>query len=197
MQNMSLSPDAVLDQITRSQKSWLILDYEGTLTERRSDSDTRVPDAALENMMVDLVRRPAISIAILSRWRLEELRSLLPVPGLWLAGSFGAEWSIPDEEGVLRPESGSDSASGAEPASQAQAISFLLEKEPADDSLLVFVGNGDGDGGAAKIVHEHGGIAMQVNASPKPAAADCRFDSPRALRGWLKQIILKIPPVRL
>jgi hypothetical protein len=195
--DVNSSPDNVLEQITRSQKSWLILDYEGALTDRESIPDDHMPDSSLANMLVDLARRPAISVAVLSSWQLEDLRALLPVPGLWLAGSFGAEWSIPDEEGVLRLETSSDPASSAENPGQEQAISFLMEREPADYALWVFVGNGESDAGAAGIVHDHGGVAMEVSASSEPAAADFRFASSGDVRRWLKKIILKVPPISL
>lgn len=259
---MILSAAAVLEQIIKSPNSWLCLDYDGTLADFEPTPDIIRPDTALEDILSDLVRCPGIFVAVISGRRLDDLRSLLPVPGLWLAGTYGMEWQTSDGEQIvlldaasIRPELETikekwktligeetsfhledkglalalharhvedqlanevltsarqiiDTLSGPpvplqvlgghkflevapECADKGQAVSYLLEKNPDPEALLVYVGDDDKDERAFRVVRDRGGIAVLVANAPRPSAANCRLESPKHVRRWLKQIILK------
>jgi trehalose-phosphatase len=264
---MNLSADAVLEHIIKSPNSWLCLDYDGTLADFEPTPDIIRPDTALENMLNDLVRCPGIFVAVISGRRLDDLRSLLPVPGLWLAGIYGVEWQTPGGEKVIsldvagiRPELdaikekwktliGEESSFYLEDkglalalharhvedqeanevlisarqvidslfelpvplqvleghkflevapkrADKGQAVSYLLEKNPKPEALLVYVGDDDRDERAFRVVRDRGGIAVLVADTPRPSVANCRLESPAHVRRWLKQIVIEFPSAR-
>jgi len=196
---MVISPESILDRVVHSPHSWIILDYEGTLVEQASSRSDSSKDHMLENLLTDLIRRPAISVAILSGRQLEELQSLLSIPELWLAGSHGTEWHIPGEEGILHLGDGGEHASivDSDPVDRGQAISFLWEKQAEDDPLLVYVAKQGNNEEAIRATHDRGGIAMQVGESPGTGNADCHIETYEQVRSWLRKIILKVPPIQL
>ncbi len=103
---MSVSADAVLDLISSSSDTWLLLDYDGTLKDFEPTPGIIRPDPVLAQLLADLVACPGVNVAIISGRRLADLLALLPVPGLWLAGTYGLEWFTPDGKKIL-PENAS------------------------------------------------------------------------------------------
>ena len=98
------------DQLTQwareAQRLWLFLDYDGTLADFAPTPDHIEPDPALIRLLERLVSQPAIRVTILSGRRLEHVRQLLPVTGLFLAGTYGIEVLTPAGEMIHRVEYG-------------------------------------------------------------------------------------------
>jgi trehalose 6-phosphate synthase/phosphatase len=82
----------------------LFLDYDGTLVPIARTPDEARPDAALLGLLESLTRVPAIRTVVLSGRSLASLQSMLPVPGLILAGTYGAEIQMPGRGALTRVE---------------------------------------------------------------------------------------------
>lgn len=93
---MSISPASVLERIIQTPKVWLFLDYDGTLANFENTPDIIAPDPHLKQILSDLVRQPGMFVAVISGRCIKDLQALLPVTGLWLAGTYGVEWKTPD-----------------------------------------------------------------------------------------------------
>lgn len=111
---MSHSIQDILERIDRSSETWLFLDYDGTLAEFEPTPGIINPDPLLAKLLKDLMSCPGINVAIISGRRLEDLQKLLPVKGLWLAGTYGMEWITPEGKRILQGE--------------ASTLRFLIEK---------------------------------------------------------------------
>lgn len=89
------------------RKVWLGLDYDGTLVPiRRSPGEVVTPPEVLA-LLAELVRKPWLTVAVVSGRRIEELAERLPVTGLYLAGHHGGVIIGPrgtEFTYVLRPE---------------------------------------------------------------------------------------------
>jgi trehalose-phosphatase len=83
---------------------WLFLDYDGTLAEFAPTPEHIEPNREIIGVLEQLVRRPCTRLTILSGRRLEHIRQLLPVPGLFLAGTYGLEFMDPTGAAVHRVE---------------------------------------------------------------------------------------------
>ena len=83
---------------------WLFLDYDGTLVKFARTPDILKPDTKL----IDLIRRLAtisrIRLAIISGRRLKDIQTLLPVEGIFKAGTYGIELETSDGERIQRVE---------------------------------------------------------------------------------------------
>lgn len=69
----------------------LLLDFDGTLAGIADRPEHVRLDHDLAETLVRLVRRPGIKVAVVSGRSLDDLRSFLPVSGLYLAGNHGLE----------------------------------------------------------------------------------------------------------
>ncbi|PKO02990.1 MAG: trehalose-phosphatase [Chloroflexi bacterium HGW-Chloroflexi-5] len=78
----------------------LFLDYDGTLAEFASSPDTILPDPELIALFQHLVETPGVLPVVISGRRLSHIQKLLPLPGLFLAGTYGLEMQLPN--GQLR-----------------------------------------------------------------------------------------------
>ncbi len=83
---------------------WLFLDYDGTLADFAPTPDDIEPNPEIIHLLEQLARKPVIHIAILSGRRLEQTRLLLPVAGIFLAGTYGIELMTPTGQVVDRME---------------------------------------------------------------------------------------------
>jgi len=73
----------------------LMCDYDGTLVPLAPRPELAHPQPPLLNLLQRLVSRPGLHLAIISGRTLADLQSLLPVPGLNLAGLHGSKVAIP------------------------------------------------------------------------------------------------------
>lgn len=83
------------DELTKwalgSSCLWLFLDYDGTLADFAPTPDHVEPDPEIISQIEQLARSPRIRVTVLSGRRLQHIRHLLPVPGIFLAGTYGIE----------------------------------------------------------------------------------------------------------
>lgn len=247
---------AKLEQATRL---WLFLDYDGTLAEFAPTPDIVTPDKELIGLLSRLCAQPALRVAIVSGRRLQHIRKLVPIPGLWLAGTYGIEllspagiqvnrleydhirpaleeikprweklinsksvfyledkgWSLAlhakyasaeDAEQVLsyarglaRPIVSSTELHflgghkflEVSPAAvdKGKTIDYLLDVEPFPEALPIYVGDDDKDEKAFSAVKAHGGLGVLVAHEDRKTEADCRLESPQAVRRWLGSLV--------
>lgn len=90
------------ERLAQAELVWLFLDYDGTLAEFAETPDEIHIDLDLILLLTRLVDHPRIKTAVVSGRRLAHVQELLPVPGLWLAGSYGLELLAPDGERIDR-----------------------------------------------------------------------------------------------
>lgn len=84
-------------QVARGPRTWLVLDYDGTLAEFAPTPDTLLPDEELIGIIQRLARHSGkVRLMILSGRRFSHIQTLLPVPGILLAGSYGIEYQSPE-----------------------------------------------------------------------------------------------------
>jgi trehalose 6-phosphate phosphatase len=88
-------------EIHAGGRTWLFLDYDGTLAAFAPTPDTILPDEALIALVGRLARQPdRLRVVVLSGRRLDHIRALLPVDGVVLAGTYGIEMQTRDGEQV-------------------------------------------------------------------------------------------------
>lgn len=80
----------------RANKIRLFLDYDGTLADFAPSPDFIQPDLALIELLSRLASREKYLTTVLSGRSLQHLRELLPMKGLFLAGTYGLEIEQPD-----------------------------------------------------------------------------------------------------
>jgi trehalose 6-phosphate phosphatase len=83
---------------------WLFLDYDGTLADFAPTPEYIEPDPRVISLLKKLTHKPTVRIAILSGRRLQHVRLLLPISGIFLAGTYGIELLTPTGELIQRME---------------------------------------------------------------------------------------------
>jgi trehalose 6-phosphate phosphatase len=101
--NIAGSPSA-LKQIHAAAKLRLFLDYDGTLAEFARTPDDIHPDPELIDLLERLKNHHRFQIAVISGRRLSHIRSLIPIPGILLAGTYGIELWEPSGTRIDRLE---------------------------------------------------------------------------------------------
>jgi trehalose 6-phosphate phosphatase len=81
---------------------WLFLDYDGTLEEFAPSPFDIYPNPEIIQILEKLAARSNIRITVLSGRSLEHIRQLVPVRGIFLAGSYGIELLTPAQETIHR-----------------------------------------------------------------------------------------------
>jgi trehalose 6-phosphate phosphatase len=89
-----------IDKLKDARKIWLFLDYDGTLAEFAPTPDDILPDRGLIELLTQLSEIPTLRVSVVSGRRLSHIQSLLPVPGVLLAGSYGVEMQTEEGEEV-------------------------------------------------------------------------------------------------
>jgi trehalose 6-phosphate phosphatase len=97
-----LSRAEVTDWAQASKYLWLFLDYDGTLADFAPTPFDVEPDVRVIRLLEQLVLQPSIRVTVLSGRSLKHIRQLLPVPGIFLAGSYGVELLTPDGKVIER-----------------------------------------------------------------------------------------------
>ncbi len=88
----------------QSRRLWLFLDYDGTLADFAPTPDEVEPNPEIIGLLERLSHESTIRVTILSGRRLEHTQHLLPVPGIFLAGTYGIELMTPSGENIQRVE---------------------------------------------------------------------------------------------
>ncbi len=92
------------ERLSQAEGLWLFLDYDGTLADFAPTPNHVNPDSELIELLSRLARHPRIRIAVISGRRLDHVQALLPVPGIFLAGTYGIELQTPEGERINRVE---------------------------------------------------------------------------------------------
>ena len=82
----------------------LFLDYDGTLVDFAPTPDRLDPDPKVVGLLGQLAKKPNTITTVISGRRLPDLRILLPVPGLYLGGTYGLELFTPSGETIYRAD---------------------------------------------------------------------------------------------
>jgi trehalose-phosphatase len=81
---------------------WLFLDYDGTLADFAATPDIVTPDQGLIDLLKRLIQQSSVRLTIISGRRLDHIRALVPISGIWLAGTYGIELMTPSGERLER-----------------------------------------------------------------------------------------------
>lgn len=100
---MNFSPQ-LLEKLSEADRIWLLLDYDGTLADFAPTPDDVFPDQELIGLLKELSSQPKIDLAIVSGRRLAHIEKLVPISGIWLAGSYGLELRSPTGERLHRAD---------------------------------------------------------------------------------------------
>jgi trehalose 6-phosphate phosphatase len=87
-----------------SARLWLFLDYDGTLAEFAPTPAHVEPRPQVVDLLEQLACKPAIRLTIISGRRLPDIRVLVPLDGIFVAGSYGVELLVPGGERIDRAE---------------------------------------------------------------------------------------------
>jgi len=95
-------PNKIQKEILTARLIWLLLDYDGTLADFAPTPDDINPDLDLISILNSLRQNPKITLGIISGRRLAHIEKLVPLSGIWLAGSYGLEIITPQGERLHR-----------------------------------------------------------------------------------------------
>jgi trehalose-phosphatase len=73
-------------------------------------------------------------------------------------------------------------------AHKGQTVGYLLDRYAWPGALPLYLGDDDRDEEAFGVIKARGGIAILVAAEPRVTKANCRLDSPQAVRHWLEAL---------
>lgn len=90
--------------VSASERLWLFLDYDGTLVEFTRTPDIIKPDSKVIELIKRLAGKSRVRVAIVSGRRLRDLQALLPVEGIFIAGTYGIEIQTQDGERIQRED---------------------------------------------------------------------------------------------
>lgn len=91
-----MSPERLVAKVQEYPELLLMCDYDGTLVPLAPAPEKALPDPDLLRLLRQLVSRPELHMAVISGRPLADLRNLLPVPGLNLAGLHGSQVAGPE-----------------------------------------------------------------------------------------------------
>jgi trehalose-phosphatase len=96
----------VAAEIVSSSDRLLLLDYDGTLTRIAPFPEQATLPASTRSVLLELSRRPRMTVAVISGRPLSELRRLVGVRNLIYIGNHGLEmWQEGRQAGVIVPQS--------------------------------------------------------------------------------------------
>jgi trehalose-phosphatase len=96
------APELIGERLAKAERLWLFVDYDGTVAEFAPTPDYIAPVQDVVDLMTRLAQHPRLCVAVVSGRRLEHVRSLLPVPGILLGGTYGIELQTPQGEHIER-----------------------------------------------------------------------------------------------
>ncbi|HSJ53400.1 MAG TPA: trehalose-phosphatase [Anaerolineae bacterium] len=95
---------ALFDQLLAAGRVRLFTDYDGTLAEFAPTPDVVEPEPELVALLSRLASLPALRVTVLSGRRLSHVETLVPVPNVLLAGTYGIEMRTREGQRVERVE---------------------------------------------------------------------------------------------
>jgi trehalose-phosphatase len=87
-----------------ADRVWLFLDYDGTLADFAPTPEHVNPDPDLIELLTRLAQIPRLRTSVVSGRQLNHVQTLLPVPGVLLAGTYGVEVQTLEGERIDRVE---------------------------------------------------------------------------------------------
>jgi trehalose-phosphatase len=90
------------ERVAGADRLWLFLDYDGTLADFSPTPDHVIPDPEVAALLAGLAAHPRIRVAVVSGRRLGHVQKLIPVSGVWLAGTYGVELQTAEGERIDR-----------------------------------------------------------------------------------------------
>jgi trehalose-phosphatase len=96
----------IAGRLKQAERLRLFLDYDGTLAGFAPTPDHVFPDEEVVALLTRLVAHPDLWVSVISGRRLSHVRTLVPVKGILLAGSYGLELLTPGGQQVNRLEYG-------------------------------------------------------------------------------------------
>jgi len=104
---LKFESEAALTRWARSaDRLWLFLDYDGTLAEFAATPAQIEPDARVTRLLERLSRDARKRVVIISGRKLDDIRALAPLPGLFLGGIYGLDWQTPAGDILRRVDAG-------------------------------------------------------------------------------------------
>lgn len=94
--------EAILQAVRAARPIWWFMDYDGTLAEFTPTPDDRSQRPEVISLLKRLAEVPQSRVMIISGRSLASLEAMLPVPGVFLAGTYGVEILTPAQERILR-----------------------------------------------------------------------------------------------
>ncbi len=96
---MKFESEAALTRWARgASRLWLLLDYDGTLAEFAATPAEIEPDVRVVHLLERLCADTRKRVAIISGRKLDDIRALVPLPGLFLGGTYGLDFQTPAGE---------------------------------------------------------------------------------------------------
>ena len=126
----------------RAGRLWLFLDYDGTLAEFAPTPAHIEPDPGLTRLLQRLSSDPGKRLAVISGRKLDDIQALVPVPGVFLGGTYGLDIQAPSSRILHRGD--------------AQAIRPVVERVKVRWQPLV--------AGQAGFFLEDKGLALALHA---------------------------------
>lgn len=104
---MRFATEKELDQwVSDADRLWLFLDYDGTLVEFARSPETVQPVPQVIALVRRLAEKDRLRVAVVSGRSLHDIQVLLPVEGIYLAGTYGIELVTPQGERIQREDYG-------------------------------------------------------------------------------------------
>ncbi len=101
---MLCTPEWTQEHIAQVKHLWLFLDYDGTLDVFAPTPEHIIPRPEVIGLLARLAQHPRIRMAVISGRPLNHVQALLPVPGIFLAGTYGVEVQTPAGETINRAD---------------------------------------------------------------------------------------------
>ncbi len=92
---MTRSADQIMEQLLGYDRLWLFLDYDGTLADFAPTPEYAITDPDVVALVTRLTLCSCARVAVISGRTLNQLRQLLPVANILLAGTYGIELYTP------------------------------------------------------------------------------------------------------
>jgi trehalose 6-phosphate phosphatase len=96
----------VQDQLDSGNPVWFFLDYDGTLADFAPTPEIVEPDQELIHILRQLSQQPRIRLTLISGRMLDQIRVLVPLNAVYLAGTYGVEVQVPGGEVIRRVDLG-------------------------------------------------------------------------------------------
>lgn len=92
----------VQDHLDSGNPVWFFLDYDGTLSEFAPTPEIVEPDQELIQILRQLSQQAGLRLTVISGRMLDQIRVLVPLERIYLAGTYGVEVQLPGGEVIRR-----------------------------------------------------------------------------------------------